>query len=84
MDTLKANYGVLKFAAVTNVRRGKKAGYLFCPIIRLDPPEDSLLPSSSSQLTQYQDWLGYPKTVRYCLSRLCFEMTRQAKLRVPK
>jgi hypothetical protein len=38
-------------------------------------------PSSSSQLTQYQldgrlGVLGYPKTERYCLSRLCFVMMR--------
>jgi hypothetical protein len=42
-----------------------------------------LIPSSSSQLTQYQlaprrhGVFGYPKTERYCLSRVCYEMTRQ-------
>jgi hypothetical protein len=44
---------------------------------------DRSIPSSSSQLTQYQlaGRTRYPKTERYCLSSLCFEMTRHARSR---
>jgi hypothetical protein len=40
------------------------------------------IPSSSRQLTQYQlarrhSVFGYPKTDRYCLSRICFEKMLQ-------
>jgi hypothetical protein len=42
----------------------------------------SSIPSSSTQLTQYQlaqrhCVFGYPKAQHYCLSRFCFEMTCQ-------